>query len=500
MFTSGPRSGSEPVRLSTDGKEGLAYGRLSWSPDSKTLAAFRIEPGDHKEVYLIQSSPPGGGRAKFTARPYPLPGDKFTAYELNLFDIAAKKQTKPKVDRIDYDDPHLRWNKDGRHFTYEKVDRGHQRFRVVEVDAHTGAAAEPDRREDRNVHLDRTCRERRPEAGQLARQDRTRSSTPPSATAGGTSTSSTPRQGEIKNPITRGEYVVRGIDLIDEEKRQVWFRAGGKNPGQDPYFLHYYRVNFDGTGLVALTEGNGTHSVQFSPDRAYLIDTYSRVDMPPGPRAAPDLRRIARVQARGGRHHGTQGQRLGAARGVRRQGPRRQDRHLGRHRPAQEPRPVAGSTRSSSRSTPVRRARTFPRHSAPSTGTRSLTDLGFIVVQIDGMGTANRSKAFHDVCWHNLKDAGFPDRILWHKAAAAKYPYYDLSRAGHLRSLGRRPERHRRRALSPRVLQGRPSRHAAATTTAWTKPHGTSNGWDTPWGPGTPSPRTSTTPTGSAAS
>jgi dipeptidyl aminopeptidase/acylaminoacyl peptidase len=60
----------------------------------------------------------------------------------------------------------------------------------------------------------------------------------------------------------------------------------------------------------------------------------------------------------------------------------------------------------------------------------SLTDLGFVVVQMDGMGTANRSKAFHDVCWKNLKDAGFPDRILWHKAVAAKYPWYDISRVG----------------------------------------------------------------------
>ena len=60
----------------------------------------------------------------------------------------------------------------------------------------------------------------------------------------------------------------------------------------------------------------------------------------------------------------------------------------------------------------------------------SLTDLGFIVVKIDGMGTANRSKAFHDLCWKNLKDAGLPDRILWMKAAAAKYPYLDLSRVG----------------------------------------------------------------------
>jgi dipeptidyl aminopeptidase/acylaminoacyl peptidase len=61
---------------------------------------------------------------------------------------------------------------------------------------------------------------------------------------------------------------------------------------------------------------------------------------------------------------------------------------------------------------------------------QSVAELGFIVVQIDGMGTSNRSKAFHDVCWKNLQDAGFPDRILWHKAVAAKYPYYDISRVG----------------------------------------------------------------------
>ena len=63
-------------------------------------------------------------------------------------------------------------------------------------------------------------------------------------------------------------------------------------------------------------------------------------------------------------------------------------------------------------------------------GMNALAELGFIVVQIDGMGTSNRSKAFHDVAWQNLGDAGFPDRILWHKAVAAKYPYYDLTRVG----------------------------------------------------------------------
>ena len=70
----------------------------------------------------------------------------------------------------------------------------------------------------------------------------------------------------------------------------------------------------------------------------------------------------------------------------------------------------------------------MPKTFSPSAQT--LAELGFIVVQIDGMGTNNRSKAFHDVAWKNLGDAGFPDRILWHKAVAAKYPYYDISRVG----------------------------------------------------------------------
>ena len=75
--------------------------------------------------------------------------------------------------------------------------------------------------------------------------------------------------------------MVRGIERIDEAARQIWFSAGGKNRDQDPYFLHYYRVNFDGTGLVALTEANGNHTIQFSPDRRFIIDTWSRVDSPP---------------------------------------------------------------------------------------------------------------------------------------------------------------------------------------------------------------------------
>ena len=93
-----------------------------------------------KEVNLIESSPKDGGRAKLHTRAYALPGDRFTAYELSVFDVASGKQVKPEVERVDFGSPEIRWKKDGRHFTYRKVDRGHQRFRLVEIDSHTGKA------------------------------------------------------------------------------------------------------------------------------------------------------------------------------------------------------------------------------------------------------------------------------------------------------------------------------------------------------------------------
>ena len=105
-----------------------------------------------------------------------------------------------------------------------------------------------------------------------------------------------------------------------------------------------------------------------------------------------------------------------------------------------------------------------------------LTELGFIVVQIDGMGTSQRSKIFHDVCWKNVGDAGLPDRVLWIKAAAAKYPQMDISRVGIYGTS--RATRARSARCSRMEISTRPRcRIAAATTTAWTRSGGTSCGW-----------------------
>jgi dipeptidyl aminopeptidase/acylaminoacyl peptidase len=417
-------------QLTQDGCEGNGYGVLEWAPDSSALVAWRIEPAEIKDVYLIQTSPPGGGRAVLRKRPYALPGDKFSLYELSVFDLAARKQTKPEVDRFEHEweTPRLRWNRDGHHFVYVKVDRGHQRFRVVEVDARSG--------ESRNLVDERTetfiwtahtenlklqyvnWLEKTDEMVYVSERDGWRHLYLVDT-----------REGKIKTQITKGEYVVRSIDKIDEEQRQIWFSASGRNPKQDLYLLHFYRVNFDGTGLTALTDGNGNHRLQYSPDRKYIIDTYSRVDMAP----VHELRRVAdgglvckfeEADISELNAGGWQTPEVFVAKG--RDGktdiwgimcrPRGFD-------PAKKY-PVIEDIYAGPQDSYV------PKSFSMLGRFTSLANLGFIVVQIDGMGTANRSKAFHDVCWKNLKDAGFPDRMLWHQAVTAKYPYYDISRVG----------------------------------------------------------------------
>jgi dipeptidyl aminopeptidase/acylaminoacyl peptidase len=417
-------------QLTEDGNEGNSYGRLEWSPDSQALIAWRIEPGDHKQVYLVQSSPPSGGRAVLKSRAYDLPGDKLDLYELSVFNVAARKQIKPQVDRYEHgwEPPAVHWMKGQRHFAYVKVDRGHQRYRVIEVDSQTGALRNLiDEKSQTFIWTAHTealslkyvnWLEKSDEMIYVSERDGWRHLYLVDI-----------KEGAIKNQITKGEFVVRGIDKIDEDKRQIWFRAGGKNQDQDPYFIHFYRVNFDGSGLVALTEGNGNHSVQYSPDRKYVIDTYSRVDMAP----VHELRRVSDCGLVLKFEEADISELLGTgwkppevfvAKG--RDGKtdiwgiicRPKDFDANKKYPVIE-QIYAGPQGSY-----------VPKSFGGARRFSSLTDLGFVVVQIDGMGTANRSKAFHDVCWKNLKDAGFPDRILWHKAVAAKYSWYDITHVG----------------------------------------------------------------------
>jgi dipeptidyl aminopeptidase/acylaminoacyl peptidase len=423
-----PTGDGDEIQLSKDGKKDHAYKEVFWAADSNHLISFRVKPGKISEVHLIESSPKGGGPAKLHTRKYPLPGDPFTTFELNWFDLSAKLQVKPEVGLIDFRGPRLRWSPDGRKFHYLKIDRGHQRLRVIEFDTFTGKHRNvideisdtfiwTEHPNDLGVPLVNWMNKSE-EIIYLSEKDGWRHlyliDVP---------------TGKITNPITQGEYVIRYVDRIDEEKRQIWFRASGRNPGQDPYLMHYYRVNFDGTGLTPLTEGNGWHKIVYSPDRKFIIDTYSRVDLPP----VHELRRVSngklvcKLEQAGVSELEADGWK-----------PPEVFKAKGRDgktdiwgivcRPADfDPKkkyPVLESMYAGPHDSYV------PKQFSTGRPFSAWTDMGFVVVKMDGMGTANRSKAFHDICWHNLKDAGFPDRILWHQAFAKKNPWYDLTRVG----------------------------------------------------------------------
>jgi dipeptidyl-peptidase 4 len=419
----------DSIDMSQDGREGQSYSQLTWAPDSKTLVAFRTTSVERKEVHLVRSSPPEGGRAVLESRPYSLPGDPFPKYELNLFKVDSREQIKPSVDPFEHEwnRPRVRFSPSGDRLTYEQVDRGHTRFRLIEVRLSDGLVRNLiDEASSTFVWTAHTENQNLPKITWLKNSDEMIFATERNGW----------RQlvlidaitGQDKSALTPEGIVVRGIDWVDEENRRVWFSASGRE-GQDPYLMHFGWVEFDTGKLVWLTSGDGNHALQYSPDRKYVIDTYSRVDL--GPRS--ELRNTAdgslnclleQADLSELEATGWKAPEVFVSKG--RDGKtdiwgiicRPDDFDPSKKYPVIED-IYAGPHGSF-----------VPKSFSPSTRFESLTRLGFIVVKVDGMGTANRSKAFQDVCWKNLKDAGFEDRILWIKAAAAKHPEMDLDRVG----------------------------------------------------------------------
>ena len=233
----------------------------------------------------------------------------------------------------------------------------------------------------------------------------------------------------MKNQITKGNWVVRGVAHVDEAARQVVFMAGWIGPGRIP--TSFSTTASTSTAPVSRRSRLPT-GITPSPSRA-TGSTTSTPGRASTSRPCRELRRTADASLVMPLERGdlaplaAEGWRAPEA-----------FRAKGRDGVTDIYGVIIRPTRfDASRRYPVIENIYAGPHGSfvPKTfndyyGMQALAELGFIVVQIDGMGTANRSKAFHDVASKNLKDAGFPDRILWHKAVAAKYPYYDVSRVG----------------------------------------------------------------------
>ncbi len=412
--------------LSFDGSEDNYYAlnTVAWSPDSKKLAAYRVHPGYHRKIQYVESSPLDQLQPKYWSIEYAKPGDTVDVEQPVIFTIDTKEQriVPNALFQNPYDITNPSWRKDSRAFTFEFNQRGHQLYRVIEVDAANGNA--------RSV-IDESSKTFFCYSGKKYRYDIADGQEViwMSERDGWNHLYLFDSNGRVKNQITRGEWVVRGVDKVDEDKRQIYFHASGMYPGKDPYFNQYYRINFDGTGLTPMTGGDANHTVTFSADMKFYTDTWSRVDLPTTSqlRSVVDgkvLMELDKADITELTKAGWHAPEVFTAKG--RDG--QTDIWGVIIRPTNfDPKkkyPVIENIYAGPQDSFV------PKSFTAYTAMQAQAELGFIVVQIDGMGTSNRSKAFHDVAWKNLGDAGFPDRILWHKAAAAKYPYYDISRVG----------------------------------------------------------------------
>ena len=396
-----------------------------WSPDSKRLVALQTKVVKERKVFYVEATPKDQLQPALQSYPYLKPGDPIPERQPHLFDIEKMKSIPIDPTRFEqaWRLTKLRWLDDASRFTFLFNQRGHQTLRLLAInavtgDVHTMVEEKSDTFIDYAYKTYLHFTKEQDELIWMSERD------------GWNHLYLYAANGKLRNRITRGDWMVRKVTHVDEEQRQIWFDAMGVKPGQDPYYVHHCRVSFDGSGFAVLTSGHGTHEVEFSPDRSCFIDKWSRVDLPPvhALRHSTDGKLITELEKADVQDWKAAGNEF-PTRFVAKGRDGKTDIHGVIQRPANfDP----------SMKYPVVEYIYAGPHSfyAPKsfrssyTHRRDLLARGFVVVQMDGMGTNWRGKKFHDVCWHNLGDAGFPDRIAWMKAAAKSRPWMDLSRVG----------------------------------------------------------------------
>ena len=420
-----PTAGGTAITLSTNGTANDRYTPpLQWSPDSKKLVAFRVKIVKDREIHIVQSSPPDQLQPKLKTINYPKPGDEIPQPMPHLFDVNG--QCEIATDSTLFANPweisEPAWSDDSSEFSFVYNSRGHQTQRILAIHGDSGSV--------RIIHeeISKTFIDYSQKFF-IHRLPATREIIWASERDGYNHLYLIDEvSGKIKYPITKGDWNIREVMNVDRDKRELLLKVDGM-AGQDPYHIHFARVNFDGSSFTYLTHGDGTHRIDFSPQKKFLIDTWSRVDQPQvvEVRRADDGKLITELERADDS-------------ALVKTGWSRPERFSAKARDGKTDifgimiRPVNFDP---AKKYPVVEDIYAGPHDHfvsksyfPWSGENTMSEMGFIIVSIDGMGTNWRGKAFHDVCWKNLMDSGFPDRIAWIKAAATDRPWMDLSRVG----------------------------------------------------------------------
>lgn len=440
-------TGKETI-LTTDGEKDFGYATdnagwvhsnrpiLVWSPDSKRIATYQQDERGVGEMYLVDTKV---GHPTLQAWKYPLPGDKvITTIQPVILDVEQAKTIRLGVPA----DQHrsslcdhvicrgsewadVQWSADSLHLAFVSTSRDHKREQLRVADAVTGRVREVLEEsvatffESGNGAVNWRYLPGSNEAiwfserdnwGQLYLYDLD--------------------SGKLKTQITRGEGNVTDLLKVDEKSRTLYFLAVGKEKGRDPYFVHLYRSGFDGSNVTLLTPEDAMHSVALSPSGRYFSDSFSK----------PDVASTVVVRDAEGK--------LAAEIGK---------TNLSRLTAAgwQPPIPFTVKARDGQtdlyglmfKPTQFDSSKKYPIvnhiYPGPQTGSiagrsfnpargdcQALAELGFVVVEIDGMGTPWRSKKFHEAYFGDLGDNTIPDQVAGMKELAKRYSWIDLDRAG----------------------------------------------------------------------
>ena len=364
----------------------------------------------------------------------------------------------------------FQWTPDSRYVTMEYNQRGHKLYQLLAMDAETGQLTTLiEERSDKFVNYNRIWRrwlkdgrllwtserdnwnhlylygptKNNSKKGARRKASASQSPSPFGEGRGGAPFEgwggASPFEGWGGALITRGPWCVREVLHVDEDAELIYFTASGVHPDEDPYNIHYFTIRFDGTDMCELTPEPGNHRAVFSSDRQYLVDTYSAPDKAP----VTVLHAINSVPSPSGEGRGEASSLIESSDLSKLQdlGWQAPEVFVAPGRDGKTP--MWGIIQRPTNFDPSKKYPVIeyiyagpgdsytPKSFQPFNWNMTpLAELGFIVVQLDGMGTSWRGKEFEEVCYKNLKDAGFPDRKAWIRAAAQKYPYMDADNVG----------------------------------------------------------------------
>lgn len=398
---------------------------VRWSDDSKKLVTYRLDRRNVGKLYLYQSLPDSGFRAKVWSYERALPGETAITEEYYIFNVETKSKVKVELEPFaDFTASIFpAWQNEKSELYFARFKRGYQELDLFKVNAETGEVSTilTDKSETMIETQTVDCEWLKDESQFFWTSERD----------GWNHIYRYDKEGNLLNQVTKGEFVVHEIAKVDEEKQLIYFVASGKETDVDPYYRNLYVTDFEGDSIILLTKENADHQILIPEEANYFVDSYSRVDRPTDHvvRNLEDGRIIYRLESASldplfaAGWNFPEPFKVKARDGI-------TDIYGLIFYPSDfdstKTYPVLDATYSGPQA--VRTPKTFS--SGYNNYDVSMAELGFIVITIDGLGSAWRSKKFHDFSYKNLGDIGAEDHISGMKQLAETRPWMDLNRVG----------------------------------------------------------------------